>query len=134
MVAAYKWHAVPARSTFYAASRTGGTTVYMHRLILQLPSPANGVHVDHRDGDGLNNTRTNLRACTPAQNSRKRRTARADLGLRGVYLQRGKYIARIGHGGKFEYLGTFDTPAAAGAAYDLAAQKLFGDFAPRSNT
>lgn len=65
----FKWSAQRSRRTFgdvwYARRRArGGRKMYMHRLIMDAPD---GVHVDHKDGDGLNNTRSNLRFATRTQ-------------------------------------------------------------------
>lgn len=49
-------------------------TVYMHRELLGLPIDKGGVETDHRNGDGLDNRRSNLRAVTPAQNKQNRRS------------------------------------------------------------
>lgn len=40
-------------------------SIQMHRLIVDAPE---GMDVDHKDGDGLNNSRNNLRVCTHMQN------------------------------------------------------------------
>ena len=77
-VGAHKWFAVqrPGCQTWYAArnsSRANGPRrqILMHREIMGITDPA--IEVDHRDRDGLNNTRGNLRTCTQAQNSYNRR-------------------------------------------------------------
>src|SRR5258705_2025673 len=44
--------------------------VYLHRFILQ---PAKGVHIDHADGNKLNNQRSNLRTCTHQENMQNSR-------------------------------------------------------------
>jgi hypothetical protein len=67
---AFTWHAMKTRrknrDVYYAVSRTlNGAVILMHRLIAQ---PADGQQVDHVNGDGLDNRRCNLRACTPQQN------------------------------------------------------------------
>lgn len=127
LVFSIKWHAVRARHTSYAAGRVDGRTVYMHRFLLGVDR---GLHVDHIDRNGLNNRRQNLRACTPAENSRRRIAPKDGLGLRGVWVKGNRFVAQIGHGGKFLYLGSFGTAAEASAAYQAAAAKLFGAFAP----
>ena len=48
----------------------GARTVMMHRLILGLTDPE--IEADHRDNDGLNNQRYNLRRCTHLENIRFR--------------------------------------------------------------
>ena len=70
-IAAHKWCAIRDRSQWYAARNTQrdgrNTTVRMHREILGL-SLGDGMETDHRNGDGLDNRRDNLRVATHAQN------------------------------------------------------------------
>lgn len=124
-LSAYRWYAAPGRRTFYAATKINGKTVYMHRLVAGLVCVA----VDHRDEDGLNNQRQNLRPCSIGDNSRRRWSPKTDAGMRGVWKKGSKFIAQIGHAGKFFYLGSFDTAEQARAAYDSAARERFGAFA-----
>lgn len=98
----------------------------LHRMILAAPP---GVLVDHRTPNTLDNRRENLRLATPAQNNYSRAIYANALGFRGVAAKSQKFAARIRHDGRLIYLGTFETPEAAGRAYDAAARELFGEFA-----
>lgn len=127
-----KWN--PCSKTFYA-KRTiylpdgRRTTVWMHREILGLTDP--GVEVDHRDHDGLNNRRENLRACTEWQNQQNRRKGAAcSSRFKGVYWfkRTGKWRAQI-KSGKVIHVGYFASEEDAARAYDAASRKAFGEFA-----
>lgn len=131
VVLAHRWYAVPARATFYAARRTSARTIYLHRELLGLVDAGRSVFTDHDDGDGLNNRRANLVVCTPAQNSQKRRSPKSASGMRGVWKHGNRFVAQIGHAGRFHYLGSFDSASEASVAYAVAAKELFGNFAPR---
>lgn len=100
--------------------------VHMHRAILNAPSDQ---HVDHQDGNRLNNTRSNLRLCSPSENlaNQSKRTHSASSQYKGVSWnkQTGKWNARI----RYTHLGSFASEADAAHAYDAAARKLFGEFA-----
>lgn len=86
--------------------------------------------IDHRDGDPANNRWNNLRKATPAQNCANRRRQQNNAsGFKGVVAYRGKWRAVITKNGRPTMLGTFESPAAAHAAYVAAARKLFGEFA-----
>jgi hypothetical protein len=93
----------------------------MHRAILGLTDPK--ILVDHRDHDGLNNQRSNLRICpTQSHNNANRETFRR---YRGVFRKGTKWMAKAGS----QYLGTFPTPEDAARAYDVAAMQRWGEFA-----
>lgn len=87
--------------------------------------------VDHKDGDGLNNSWRNLRECTRSQNLANRGpTKNNKLGIKGVTLREsGRYQAQIRVRGTKIYLGHHDTSKAAVRAYRKAARKHFGQFA-----
>jgi hypothetical protein len=123
-----KWNAaiVPRRDAVYAQTKINGKNVYLHRLLC--PGWA---EVDHADGDGLNNCRSNLRDGTEFRNraNTKMKSGNA-AGFKGVYrAESGNYVARIGVNKKQIYLGIYGTPGEAADAYDRAAVSYFGEYA-----
>lgn len=132
----YKWCAWKGRThhTFYALRAAqdcgdGYKTIRMHRLIA---GAVEGQDVDHIDGNGLNNTRGNLRVCSRAQNTMNQKlSCRNRSGKKGVYLdkRRGTWSAEITCSGKKKFLGSFKDRESAASAYDVAARLLFGEFA-----
>ena len=103
----------------------------MHRLLLSAP---NGVMVDHRDGDKLNNRRSNLRLCSNSENQANKVKGQGISRFKGVTWQtlpsgKGYWKATITFQGRVRYLGTFQTDLEAAAAYNAAAAALFGEFA-----
>lgn len=126
----FRWHAVSAGRTHYAATRQGDKTIYMHRLILGIEGRGRDVFADHINHNGLDNTRENLRLASAAENARNRRTARSYLGLQGVRREGEKWAAQIRKDGRLIYLGSYDTEREAGIAYSAATKALYEAFAP----
>ena len=127
LVALGRWQAFGGNSTWYAKrGNGGGGTEYMHALILGAPG------VDHINGDGLDNRRSNLRHATLSQNQANRRS-RADSmsGYKGVswHKQRRRWYARICVNGQTRGLGLYESAEDAALAYDAAAIASFGEFA-----
>jgi hypothetical protein len=126
LVSGYRWYLLDAGHTCYAMARPGHRTIYMHALIMGESGP------DHRDGDGLNNQRSNLRPATRTQQNANRR---ADLGGTSRYKGVGwhkasnRWRAYIKISGRYQGLGNFDAEADAARAYDAAAILAFGEFA-----
>lgn len=110
-------------------------TLLMHRLIL---STAEGMYTDHINGDRLDNRRSNLRACTNAENGMNRgKQCNNTSGFKGVYFKSDgnwqAWQARINSNGKRIILGYFKTPEEAAIAYNEASLRVHGEFA-RSNS
>jgi hypothetical protein len=68
-IALKKWCAVKNRNVWYAVNGKGEKKMFMHRLILRATK---GQKVDHRDGNGLNNQRANIRLASASQNGANR--------------------------------------------------------------
>ena len=106
----------------------------MHRVIADANS---GQEVDHRDGDGLNNRRSNLRIATKSQNGGNRRKNRGCVTrFKGVRYDRSiRTAAKISWQAVIQvnkrrfFLGCFATEEEAALAYDRAAVEHFGEFA-----
>jgi len=133
-VQAYSWRRIPggAAGAYYAEGTVRGVRVKMHRFILG--DEAWSV-TDHKDGDGLNNTRANLRPCTAKQNSRNvtRLPTTNKSGVLGV-SRNGKYWkASISVNGKQLYLGDFKTLVEAASVRRGAELMYFGEYAPHVN-
>ena len=131
LVAPHKWSAVcvsgrKSLPRFYVRARIAGRDVYLHKMLVS------GVRVDHRDGDGRNNRRGNLRPCTHSQNSHNRPHQRnSKTGVKGVSFdaERSKYTACFVNQGVKIIHKWFDTLAEAEAAYKAAALATAGQFA-----
>lgn len=120
----------------YAYRNYDGRNIQLHQIIMRrircgLPVKKGQV-IDHVDGNGLNNTRANLREATPSQNNMNaKRPLSNTTGYKGVSptYNGKKWRARIKVNGRQTHLGTFDTPEEAHAVYCEKARELHGEFA-----
>lgn len=128
---AHNWYVlITSTGSIYAVRQAGRVTLYLHRLIMQAPA---GIDVDHRDGDSLNNCRSNLRLASRGQNngnSRKPVSGRTSQ-FKGVCwdTRAQRWLASIKQQNRFHYLGHFHIEAQAARAYDAAARRMRGKFA-----
>lgn len=120
--------------TYYAArhirKNNKRTIVFMHRAILK---PQKGKEVDHKDGDGLNNQKNNLRLATKSQNNQnqKRPHKNSTSKYKGVSWDKNhkKWLSQIKINYQNIYLGLFDCEIEAANKYNQKARELFGEFA-----
>lgn len=117
---------------FYAVRKpynANGKCFMMHRLIINAPED---MYVDHINGNGLDNRRSNLRLCTHTQNCmnslrRKNKTSK----YKGVSWskEKEKWAVYISYYKKHSFVGRYDTEIEAALAYNEAALKYHGEFA-----
>ena len=104
-----------------------GKKIFMHREIISAPL---GMEVDHINGDGLDNRRSNLRVATRAENGRNRKP---QTGTSSVYKgvswdkQAQQWRAYVKGDRKLIHIGLFHDEVEAAEAYDEAARRLFGE-------
>lgn len=106
-----------------------GGTVLMHRLIMGEPSGP----VDHRDGNRLNNRRSNLRVTDYSLNAfnRSKVDKRSKSGVPGVHQRPdGKFYAYIFHDGKRIYLGSRPVLLEAAGLRASAELERYGEITP----
>ena len=133
MLSKIKWYGSESKSgKFYV--RTNGNEscapCMMHRLIM---NPPDDMHVDHINGDTLDNRRENLRVCTHIQNQwnnpPRRRRNRTSPFKGVIYKNRERCIAQLYQKGKVVFRAELGSELAAVIAYDMAAREHQGDYA-----
>ena len=116
----------PYATTNIGDGRAGRRSLRMHCLIMG----AKGI--DHRDHDGLNNQRSNLRVATQTQNAHNMRSHRpSKSSYKGVIWSSHKrrWTVKIIALGRAHHIGYFWSELEAAYAYDAAAREYFGEFA-----
>jgi hypothetical protein len=137
LVEQFAWHADEHRRkdgsimVVYAARAVKGKKrQLLHRFLLGIADPK--IRVDHRDHDGLNCRRLNLRIATNTENVRyQRKQHRGSSQYKGAswHVRKNKWVASIRVNRKLKFLGSFASEINAAIAYDVAARKHFGRFA-----
>jgi hypothetical protein len=125
----WNWFVIKKENgTFYAGKKDCGKVVLMHCFIIGCKQGEQ--LVDHKNQNGLDNRRKNLRRCTQQQNQCNRgKTRNNTSGFKGVFTQGGKWRSCITVNQRSIYLGVFSSPKEAAICYDKAAKRYFGEFA-----
>lgn len=137
IVKSMTWHLRHKNGIFYAgtnynwnSAKRSGRTITMHRMIM---GPNNNLHVDHKNGNGLDNRRMNLRLCNRSQNLSNRKVIQKNntTGFKGVVFERKKKLYRvmIGVNGVTIRGGRFKNPIDAAKRYNELAVKHHKEFA-----
>jgi hypothetical protein len=127
----YKWH---LDRKGYVKSSVFGTTVKLHRMILNCPK---NVQVDHINMYKLDNRKCNLRLCDNSSNqanTKKRKEVngkKTSSKYKGVHWRKdlGKWASRISYNNKRVHLGYYDCETKAALAYNFKANEIWGEFA-----
>ncbi len=122
------WCANKSTNVFYAKRTNKG--ILMHRVIMAITNPE--ILIDHKDLNGLNNQRNNLRTCTRGQNSMNRSSKKNSTSkYLGVSFDKRtkKWVVQIDHNSKHYFAGRFAIETEAALAYNKKAIELHGEFA-----
>jgi hypothetical protein len=131
----WKWHTRFHKTKILYAGRTAWkdgkfSPILMHRIIMNVDDSK--IQIDHKDHDGLNNQKYNLRICTRQQNLQNTSSRlNASSKYLGVSFDKktSKWAAKICNNEKHLRLGSFFLEEDAARAYDAKAKELHGDFA-----
>jgi len=132
----YKWHLIAHTNEHPNWPSYAGRsdrmrprkTIYMHREILKAHA---GQEIDHKDRNGLNNQKHNLRFARSSENRINSESRPHSSTFKGVYWDayRKCWRAHIQMNRKQKHLGCFRSEIDAAREYDNAAMFLFGEFA-----
>ena len=130
LLSRFTWHAQNIRGRWYAMRKTSRRADYrsigMHNEIM------GALEIDHRNGNGLDNRRENLRRATRSQNIANSKLHLDNTsGTKGVYWDKAtqKWRAQIGFNYRVIQLGRFADKKEAIRARREAQQAMFGEFA-----
>lgn len=131
-VSQYKWAVEKGKATYYASRgitlNGKNTSQKMHSFIIGCSDG----QIDHINGNGLHNYKSNLRKCSHNQNMMNKKSYRnSSSKFKGVVFRpkNNNYQARISLNKKSIHIGCFTNEIDAAKAYNSKAKELFGEFA-----
>lgn len=104
--------------------------VYMHRIIMNIGD--GDMKIDHKNHNGIDNQRINLRICSKKENAQNVLVHRDNKsGYKGVswHKRKKRWTSSIRVDGKLLNLGYFSTSKEAAVVYDQNALLYFGEYA-----
>lgn len=120
----HSWHVHVSGTKTYARTWVGGRREYLHRMILDVPL------VDHINGDGLDNRKSNLRAADRSLNALNS-AIRSDnsSGEKNIcwHSKAKKYVVEFQRNGERHYVGLYDSLPEAVRARDAAISNLYAE-------
>jgi hypothetical protein len=127
----YLWCAslAPDKKTYYAKHELpDGDRLYLHRFIA---SATKDILVDHKNHNGLDCRKENLRQCTRAQNNANKSKTHGGSKYKGVCWDksRNKWKAELTYDYTHVFIGRFSDEIEAALAYDTEARRYFDEFA-----
>lgn len=124
----WKWHCLNGK---YAARSVWDSKTKSKKMVLmhtEIMKPKLGKLIDHKNQDGLDNRKENLRLADKATNGMNRGLPSNNVsGYKGVYWYKGgrKWMVKV----DAIYLGIFSDIKEAARAYNKKAKELYGEFA-----
>lgn len=120
------------RNRRYLQVTLDGQQYLVHRIIYKMFNGCDPAYIDHINGITKDNRIENLRSGSLSQNNGNLKTPKHNSsGFKGVSWDstRESWRACIKIFGKTKHIGYFDSPESAKMAYDVAAVKVFGEYA-----
>jgi len=123
----WNWHSATMEPSNCASRISMGKAILMHRVIMDAPD---GMYVDHKNHNRIDNRRENLRVCTPSQNQYNRAGLNKTSKYKGVFWHKKdkRWRSAISKNKKRYYLGSFKKEEDAAKAYDKASRKMHREF------
>jgi len=110
----------------------------LHKILINPDKTGRSINIDHKDGNKLNNQKSNLRECSHHDNMKNRKPhntyAQQEVSsqYKGVYWNErdGKWIARLTtEKNKQKHLGLFKDEVSAANCYNWHCEREYGEFA-----